>query len=129
MSGHKKDDPRVYTPNVTPQTAGHSVVIAPHKLEAAIKKFQQESVNQSPRHLKRTLESAMLSAGDFGSIPNASAVSKELMGFVSGHLAAMSTMGDVLADFVSRVQAAAELGRQADTETRSTMKQARGHGN
>ena len=50
--------------------------------------------------------------------PNAPPAACQLQKFVNTHLEAMSKLGTSLADFVARVQAAQQLGTEADPLTK-----------
>ena len=109
------------------ETTGHTVTIAPGQLDASIKTFKEQASGQSPYALTQALHAALLTDGDFGKIPSSGVVADELDSFISDHVQVMSTMGDVLSDFVARVQAAAQLGYETDPETRRQLAWARAH--
>lgn len=130
MSGkHTPQEPVAYSYNTTykGEVTGHTVTIAPHQLDSSIKNFKDKTAGQGPTELTATLTAAMLSEGDFGTIPDSAAIAGELQAFINGHARVMESMGGVLDDFVARVQAAAQLGYQTDPETRRELAWAKIH--
>jgi hypothetical protein len=97
---------------------GYSVVIKPDQLTQSINQFKSALTKQNPEQLSNTLLNALIESSAFGSLPNAESAYAELQKFVTAHANAMSEMGISLSDFVARVQAAADLGYQADPVTR-----------
>jgi hypothetical protein len=98
---------------------GYSVVINPGQLEDSIKKFRTALDGQGPRELSQAVMGSLVAQDAFGRLPNADSAYNEVLTFVQTHAAAMSEMGVSVADFVARVQAAADLGYEADPATRA----------
>jgi hypothetical protein len=97
---------------------GYNVVIDPDKLQASIDNYRQDLRGQNPADLISTVTNALIAQGAFGVLPHAAAAYTEVRNFVRTHAEAMSQMGISLEDFVARVQAAADLGYQADPVTK-----------
>jgi hypothetical protein len=108
-------------------TDGYSVVIKPDQLEASIAKFKQGLANQNAEQLTASVLDALVDAAAFGQIPHAISAYGELRQFVENHAGAMRQMGISVTDFVARVQAAADLGYQADPVTKAQAARAAGH--
>jgi hypothetical protein len=107
-------------------TTGYKqVIIDPDTLQSSIDDFRKKLDGQSPRQLVDTLTNALIDPSAFGQIPNASAAYEQVRKFVDDHAAAMSKMGVSLADFVARVQAAAQLGYESDPATKAAAAYAR----
>ena len=109
------------------RTDGYSVVIKPGQLDAAIAKFSQGLANQGPAELAKTVMEALVDDAAFGQIPHAISASSELRKFVQDHADAMTRMGISVTDFVARVQAAAQLGYDADPATKAQAARAAAH--
>ncbi|HZC69205.1 MAG TPA: hypothetical protein VE442_00785 [Jatrophihabitans sp.] len=108
-------------------TGYRQVIIDPRTLDESINGFRKQLDGQSPRELMDTLTNAVVDSGAFGQIPNAEKAYSELKKFVSDHVEAMTSMGVSLADFIARVQAAAQMGYDADPVTRQQAAAARAH--
>ncbi|MDT4989007.1 MAG: hypothetical protein QOI74_3101 [Micromonosporaceae bacterium] len=123
--GGKKDDPRAYSTQVGWDSQhgyhadGYNVVINPGQLADSVKQFRGGLEGQGPADLIKTVTDSLVAAEAFGQLPNAGAAYDEVRRFVHDHATAMSEMGVSVADFVARVQAAADLGYQADPATRN----------
>lgn len=134
MGGQQPPDPAGYSTQISGDyssgyhTTGYKqVIIDPEKLDKSIKQFHDQLAGQSPKDLRNTLMQAVIGSTAFGSIPNAEHAVAELTKFVSDHADAMDAMGVSLADFIARVQAAAQLGYDADPETQRQAAFARAH--
>lgn len=99
-------------------TDGYSVKIDPATLRKSVDTFRKQLAGKSTQELTDTARSALIAEGAFGSIPNALGAAEELRRFVNEHAHAMQQMGISLADFVAHVQAAAEIGYEADPATK-----------
>lgn len=109
-------------------TTGYKqVIIDPDTLTSSINQFRKQLDGQGPTQLKQTLQQAMVDGSAFGSIPNAQHAVDQLTKFVTDHADAMEAMGVSLADFIARVQAAAQLGYDADPVTKQEAAYARAH--
>lgn len=109
-------------------TTGYKkIIIDPKTLEQSIETFHKGLHGQSTNELKQTLHEAVIDSSAFGLIPNADAAYNELKRFLDDHADAMSAMGVSLSEFVARVQAAANLGYEADPVTRQRAAYARAH--
>jgi hypothetical protein len=108
---------------------GYNVVIDPDQLRTSIDTFRQGLQGKDTGTLIETITTAMVGQDCFGQLPNAPSAFSEVHEFVQNHALAMREMGISLEDFVARVQAAADLGYQADPETkRQAAAAARHHG-
>lgn len=121
---HPADPPKGYSTTTSYgndgySTDGYAVVINPDQLGAAVAQFRKGLDGKNTRDLSDTLNQALIDSSAFGQIPNAEKAHGELQKFVHTHLEAMSKMGISLADFVARVQAAAQLGTEADPVTKA----------
>lgn len=131
--GGRNDGPRAYSTQLGGDyqggyhADGYSVVIKPDQLTAAVNKFRSGLQDKSPADLNATLLSALVDEGAFGQLPNAQSAFGQVREFVQSHAHAMSEMGVSLADFVARVQAAADLGYQADPVTKAEAAMRHGH--
>lgn len=109
-------------------TTGYKqVIINPEQLDTSIQNFKKQLEGQSAHDLRNTLMQAVVDTAAFGNIPNAQHAVEELTNFVNDHANAMDAMGVSLADFIARVQAAAQLGYEADPETKRQAAFAQAH--
>lgn len=135
MGGNQSPpDPAAYStqmggnPDAGYHTTGYrKIIIDPRTLDKSIGDFREKLKGQNTNELRQTLLTAMIDSSAFGRIPNAEHAAAELTRFVNEHADAISQMGESLADFVARVQAAAQLGYDADPETQARAAAARAH--
>jgi hypothetical protein len=131
--GGNDTPPRAYSTQVDGdyssgyQSTGYNVVIAPDELKKSIDTYRAQLANQSPEQLVQTLASALVSSDAFGKLPNAMSAVSQVRTFVDSHVTAMKTMGVSIEDFIARVQAAADLGYEADPVTKQRAAFAQAH--
>jgi hypothetical protein len=106
---------------------GYNIVIDPDQLRSSIDTYKRGLAGMGPQDLITTVTNALIDSGAFGTLPNAATAFNEVQTFVKTHTSAMAQMGVSIEDFVARVQAAAELGYEADPETKRQAAM-RGHG-
>lgn len=132
MSGHHGGPPQGYSTQLTYvekdgglNSDGYSVTITPQKLRDAVEPLQKKLAGQGMFELTQSLQQAIGAQGSFGHIPNAGDVENAVVQFITSHLETMHKMGISLSDFVARVQAAAQIGNEADPATRAAAARAR----
>jgi K+-transporting ATPase c subunit len=130
MGGNDGSVPRAYSTQLGydyQKSDGYNVVIDPDKLQGSIEHYKQGLAGKSPQDLNNTIVEALIDSSAFGMLPNATSAYNEVRKFVSAHTSAMHDMGISLDDFVARVQAAANLGYEADPVTKQRAAFARAH--
>lgn len=133
MGGNDSGGPRAYSTQLDGSydsgyhADGYNVVIEPGQLEESIRTYKRGLGGLGPTDLNTTIVNALIDAGAFGDLPNATSAYQELFTFVQNHMDAMRQMGVSLDDFVARVQAAADLGYQADPVTQRQAAFLRAH--
>lgn len=133
MGGNDANPPRAYSTQLGGdyesgyRADGYNIVIDPSQLKKSIEKHRHELTESGTKDINATIVSTLIDLGAFGELPNASVAYNEVMTFVQTHTSAMSQMGISVEDFVARVQAAAELGYEADPVTRQRAAFARAH--